>query len=97
MIAAADLLAGTNYAEPRILEAGPYTGHWVHLAQMMFTCAVMVSSSEDGNPLTRWCYPTRRDAKAALDAWNGVGAPPGNWIKQKPGDVRNPAYQQELA
>lgn len=87
MINADQLIAGTFYAEPRVLESGPFAGHWVHLAQMLFTCAVMVSSSDDGNPITRWCYPTRREAKAALDAWDGNGDPPGRWIKRKPEEI----------
>lgn len=89
VISAADLLAcGLNsYAEPRILDAGPFAGNYVHLAQMLFTCAVMVSDARDGNPITRWCYHTRREAKAALDVWSGIDDPPGEWIKRKPEDI----------
>lgn len=93
MISADDLLAcGLNtYAEPRVLTDGPFTGNYVHLAQMLFTCAVIVSDADDGNPITRWCYHTRREAKAALDAWDGNGDPPGEWIKRKPEDISREA------
>jgi hypothetical protein len=90
MISADDLLAGTNYADPRLLQAGPYAGHWAHVAQMLFTCAVMVSSSTSGNPITRWCYHTRRAALAAIAAWDGTADPPGEWIKRKPENISRP-------
>lgn len=31
----------------------------------------------------RWCYEHHADAVEAFAAWNGVGDPPGPWIKYK--------------
>lgn len=87
---AALIVAGMGlYAEPKLLAAGPYAGAWAHLAQMITTVAVMVSTPDER--LTHWCYRTRREAKAALDAWDGIGDPPGDWTVQKPGDRRRAA------
>jgi len=77
-----------SYAEPQLLTSGPYAGHWAHLAQMLFTVGLMITDSSSGHPTVRWCYYTRREAKAALETWNGEGNPPGDWIVMKPGDVR---------
>lgn len=41
----------------------------------------------------RYCYKTEREAVEALNAWNGEGDPPGNWIVNKGepgGDRQNP-------
>jgi len=88
MITPEELLAGTfTYFDPKILTDGEWKGQYAHVAQMLFTCAVMVSSSETGDPIVRWCFATRREAKASLEAWTGTGDPPGKWIKRKPDDV----------
>jgi len=34
----------------------------------------------------RWCFPTMLEAKLALEYWDGVDDPTGNWIKYK-GDI----------
>jgi hypothetical protein len=31
----------------------------------------------------RYCYETAHEAVQALDAWDGQGDPPGDWIKEK--------------
>jgi hypothetical protein len=31
----------------------------------------------------RYCYPSFAEAKSALLIWDGVGHPPGEWIKYK--------------
>jgi len=42
----------------------------------------------------RWCYHTYREAKLALEEWDGKGDPPGNWIKYKGRtEYRNPNYK----
>jgi hypothetical protein len=82
----------SSYQHFKLLEKGPYTGHWAHLAPMMFTVGIMVSSSAHGQPITRWCYPGFVESFLALQEWDGVGDPPGDWIKQKGegGDRHNP-------
>lgn len=77
-----DMREGDVYLA-RILKAGPYEGHWAHLAKMLFTVGVMVSHRDHGNPVTRWCFPSFHEAKSALENWDGTGDPPGEWIKQK--------------
>ncbi len=69
------------YRNVKLLTEGPYKGHFAHTAAMMFTVGVQVSA--ENFVITRWCYSTYIEAKRALDAWSGVGDPPGNWIKQK--------------
>ena len=72
-----------SYSHVRGLQQGPYKGHYAHLAQMAFTVGIMVSHCNTGRPLARWCYPSYVRAKAALEAWDGTGDPPGEWTKQK--------------
>jgi hypothetical protein len=79
-----------SYQHFKKLEKGPYTGHWAHLAPMMFTVGVMVSNSDDGNPITRWCYHSFVGAFLGLQEWDGVGDPPGDWIKEKGRDGERP-------
>jgi len=40
----------------------------------------------------RWCYPDMVEALMAYSEWDGLGDPPGNWVKHKgPGiDRLNP-------
>lgn len=85
-------LSEGSYRHFKLLENGPYLGHWAHLAPMVFTVGIMVSNSNNGNPITRWCYPGFVPAFRALQEWDGVGDPPGDWIKEKGlyGERRNP-------
>lgn len=41
----------------------------------------------------RYCFPTMADAIDALNKWDGIYDPPGNWIKHKgeTGEYSNPA------
>ena len=71
------------YARPRVIERGPYAGHWAHVAVQVFTVGVMVSDKRTGNPICRWCYDGMHAATEALEAWTGEGDPPGEWIKFK--------------
>jgi len=40
----------------------------------------------------RYCYKNRADAVQAIREWNGIGDPPGPWIKHKgrAGEYSNP-------
>jgi len=76
-----------SYSHIKELSDGPYKGKYAHLAQMIFTVGIMVTDPKDGNPITRWCYDSFVEAKISLEKWNGVGSPPGNWIKQKPQNI----------
>jgi hypothetical protein len=56
-----------------------------------YTTAVVVGLDPTGYRL-RYCYEHRSDAQAAIKAWDGLGHPPGPWIKCKGGgvDLLNP-------
>jgi hypothetical protein len=56
---------------------------------MLFTYDLCVGLDETGYR-TRFMYPDLGTALVALLAWDGLGDPPGPWIKQKPGDRENP-------
>lgn len=76
-----------GYAPFKMLD----TREWAGVMNMVYTCGLFVGIKEFGYR-TRYCYETRREAEAALEAWNGDGDPPGMWIKQKPEDRLNPAW-----
>lgn len=84
-IAAAALMRA-GYHPVRLLP----TGEWAGIRDMLYTFGLHVGLDEIGYR-TRFCFPDRAAAEAALAAWDGEGFPPGFWIKQKPEDVRNPA------
>lgn len=56
-----------------------------------YTTAVVVGLDPTGYRL-RYCYEHRSEAQAAIKAWDGLGHPPGPWIKCKGGgvDLLNP-------
>lgn len=67
-----------GYSSPKILA----TGECAAIRDMLFTTGLFVGL----NKLfyrTRFCYPDRLSAEAALEAWDGRGDPPGPWIKEK--------------
>lgn len=44
----------------------------------------------------RYCYPRAKDALEAFDTWDGVGDPPGPWVKHKGHiEYRNPNLDEE--
>ena len=77
------------------------TGEWLALNRQIFTtglCLVKEPALSDqvSNGLrTRFCFEHAHDAEAAFVAWDGIGDPPGNWIKQKPQDRMNPRWLAE--
>jgi len=69
------------------------TGEWAGCMRMLFTVGLFVGIDEDSYR-TRFCYPDMIHAAGALQWWDGVGDPPGPWIKEKGapgGDRNNPA------
>ena len=88
MTARADLVAKLNaegYTRCTLLLTGELAG----IMPMLYTTGLFVGITEAGWR-TRFCYEHRKDAIAALDAWNGLGDPPGPWIKEKPSDRLGP-------
>lgn len=69
-------LQGNGYEEPKPLKDKP--GRWAALQQFMFTWAIIEGQFGDYHGYEdRWCYSTREKAKAAFEAWNGIGEPTG--------------------
>ena len=73
------------YSPIRSLPTGVNAG----IQDMVYTAGLFVGMDENGYR-TRYCYATRAQAEAALNAWDGKGDPPGPWIKQKPEDRLGP-------
>jgi hypothetical protein len=55
------------------------------LRQFLFSCAIVTGLDAIGYK-GRYCYESRADALAALEAWRDRGDPPGPWIKYKGAD-----------
>lgn len=83
----ADKIAFLGYVAPRRLD----DGRWVALLKMLFTTGLFVGIDQSGYQ-TRFCYEHMSDAIAALIEWDGIGDPPGPWIKEKPSDRLNPNW-----
>lgn len=83
----AERLEALGYYEPREVEGQG----WCALLPMMFTVGLACGLDEAG-PRYRYCYSTASEARKALKDWNGIGHPPGYWIKRKGegGDIINP-------
>lgn len=88
----AAFLKSAGITNVRLLPTGEYAG----LHRFMFTTGLMVGLVHDEFDLykTRYCYNGQLEARKALEAWDGQGDPPGNWIKQKPEDRMNPNYKE---
>lgn len=67
-----------GYAPNRLLPSGELAG----VLRMIATYGLFVGLDSSGYR-TRFCYPTFTSACLALSCWNGVGNPPGPWIKEK--------------
>lgn len=87
-------LENLGYTDMRIV-AGKVCG----LYQFMFTTGIVVGLDAAGYE-RRYCFENRHDALAALKSWDGIGHPPGPWIKLKGAmngcmvDLVNPAFGQ---
>lgn len=53
--------------------------------EFMFTGGLVYGLHEAGY-VGRYCYGTMGEANEALAAWDGIGDPPGAWIKLKGAD-----------
>ena len=53
-------------------------GRWAATEQKMFTCAIITGRMGDRVGIDdHWCYATEREARVALDAWDGLDEPTG--------------------
>jgi hypothetical protein len=70
---------------------------WCGIEPMLYTWGLFYGLDEwtrEG----RYCFKCLTEAKAALKEWDGVGDPPGDWIKHKgrAGEYSNPNLPDEL-
>lgn len=87
-----DILEDNMYFDYRII---PGRGI-VALLRFAFTVGLVYGIDEhcyDG----RYCFNTAANAREALNLWDGVGDPTGQWIKHKGlgGEYRNPNYSEQ--
>lgn len=59
------------------------------LQKQLFTTGIIVGINRHGWS-RRYCYEREYDAREALIQWDGVGDPPGPWVKEKPSDRLGP-------
>jgi hypothetical protein len=60
-------------------------GELAGLCKFMFTTGLVVGLTKHGYRI-RFCFEFTHEAITALEGWDGVGYPPGNWIKAKGSD-----------
>lgn len=58
------------------------TGKLAAIQQFVFTYGLIVGLDICGYEY-RYCYENEKDAKLALETWDGTGDPSGPWIKLK--------------
>lgn len=67
-----------GYLSPRPLG----DARWAAVRPLMYTHAIITGRMGDRTGYEdRWCYPTRAQALAAIEAWDGQGDPPVGWIR----------------
>lgn len=67
------------------------------LQRFAFTTGLLTNVSFDGLCYeydARYCFEYMHEATKALQAWDGTGDPPGNWVKEKVSERNNPAYER---
>lgn len=66
-------------------------GEWIGVAQFIYTTGLCVGLNEFSYR-GRYCYANVRDALFDASTWDGIGDPPGPWIKYKgeDGERMNP-------
>lgn len=52
------------------------------ISRFIYTTGLLVNCTMSGYK-GRYCYHSFAEAKAALLSWDGIGHPPGEWIKYK--------------
>lgn len=76
-----------EFWRPMFLQAREVPGRGVcGVQRFIFSCGLLTDLRFDGlgyGYSARYCYPIARDAERALAEWDGIGDPPGEWIKEK--------------
>ena len=83
-----EFLESEGYSHLRVMPNGEIAG----IQSFMFTYGLVLGLDHWGYR-TRFCFPSKAEAVAALKDWDGEGFPPGFWIKQKPENIPNPDLQ----
>jgi len=67
------------------------------LMTFVFTTGLVIGMDDIGYR-GRYCFSSKEEASKSLKEWDGVGDPPGNWIKYKGygGERSNPNYKEGL-
>jgi hypothetical protein len=73
-----EFLKSEGYGNLRVIEGQGICGTLDYVTTRGICCDMTEMS-----PGHRYCYQNRAEANKALEAWNGKGHPPGNWIKHK--------------
>lgn len=76
---------GYGYLDARELASGVVIG----IMPMLYTAGLFVGITRERYE-RRYCYEKLADARSAFLSWDGVGDPPGPWIKEKPSDRLGP-------
>lgn len=84
-------LAAEGYEGVREL---PATHELAGVLPQIFTTALAVGLDQFGYK-RRYCYENKGEAASALLGWDGVGDPPGNWIKEKPSERLNQNWSKK--
>lgn len=78
------LIDACGYLHPKPLPGG----RWAAIFPKAFTHAIIAGEIGDYTGFeNNWCYETRAQAEAALDAWDGLGAPEG-WFRDPVNGLR---------
>lgn len=71
-------------------------GRYAAIYPLMFTHAIItVRAGDYAGVEQRWCYHTKRDARAAMAAWDGTGEPQG-WHRHTATGRRRPDGNADL-
>lgn len=73
-----DEAEGLGYYPAKVLPTGKVAGVMLQLS----TVGLFINLQEDGNDGV-YHYPNYAEATLALAEWDGLGDPPGPWIKAK--------------
>jgi hypothetical protein len=65
---------------------------WCGVKQMLCTWGLFYNMTRESSGDGRYCFANMYQAITALATWDGVGDPPGKWIKHKgkSGEYNNP-------
>jgi len=74
-----------GYRKLRVVAGGKLCG----ILPQLFTTSLVVGLNDVGYE-RRYCYEKSYEAEEMLAAWDGVGDPPGPWVKEKPSDRLGP-------